>query len=143
MSPIFKILIGLAAVAGVGAVFHGPLGGGEAFIGNVEAEARAAVAKTNVAGVEVRMGRAPLSRRAALSGPADEFQREGQGELKGLSDIVRDVPGVSGIRWADRAEGDRAMPLIVEVLGMMLLAYLLGLGLGALLRGRKKRERYA
>jgi hypothetical protein len=52
--------------------------------------------------VQVRFSRDPLGREAILSGPADEFQREGQGRFPGLNDRIRSIPGVSGVRWEDR-----------------------------------------
>lgn len=105
MSAAVKFLIGLAAVTAMGWIHHGPLGSGEALIGKIEAEAQAAVAKTEVPGVQVRMARDPLARVAILSGQADEFQREGQGSLKGLNDIVAEIEGVSDVRWADAPAG--------------------------------------
>jgi len=139
MSPALKFLIGLAAVAGMAAIGHGPAGQGAAFVGGMEDEARAAVAATNVPDIDVRMGRDPLTRLATASGPADAFQREGQGELKGISDRIREVEGVSGVRWADEPERF-ALPLFVETLILALVAYLIGLGLAWLLWGRPKRQ---
>ena len=52
------------------------------------------VRAAEVPGVEVRFARDPLSREAILSGPANEFQREGQGQFPGLNDRVGAVPGV-------------------------------------------------
>jgi len=141
MSPAAKILIGLAAVAAMGWVHHGLLGNGEAYVGRLEAEARRAVAATEIGGVDVKLGRDPLSRHATLSGTADRFQREGQGSLKGLNDHVREIEGISGVSWADEGEGG-GIPLFLELLGQLLLAYLLGLALGWLLWGRRKRENY-
>ena len=101
MPAFAKFLIGLAAVTLMTLLAHGPVGGGAALIDRLESEARAAVAKTEVPGVAVRLGRDPLSRHAVLSGPADQFQREGQGSLKGLNDIVGEVEGISGVTWAN------------------------------------------
>lgn len=101
MSPLAKFLIGLVAVLLLGWLHHGPLGNGRALIDRLESEARAAVARQEVAGVTVSLGRDPLSRRAILAGPADEFQREGQGELPGLNDVVTNIEGVSGVDWAN------------------------------------------
>jgi len=139
MSPAVKILVGAAVVAGMTWLSHGPMGNGEKLVTRMEAEAKAAVAATEVPGIDVRMGRDPLSRLATLSGNADRFQREGQGELKGLNDLVADVDGVSGVRWTDEP-GRTAIPLFAETLALTLIAYLLGLGLGRLLWGRRKRE---
>src|SRR5687768_15147513 len=100
MTPAVKFLIGLAAVAAMGWIHHGPLGNGEAFLRKIETDAQAAVARTEVP-VEVRMQRDPLARVAILSGQADEFQREGQGSLKGINDLVRETEGVADLRWTD------------------------------------------
>jgi hypothetical protein len=100
MSPALKFLVGLAAVLLMGWVYHGPLGNGEALIGRLEAQARAAVAEGEVPGVQVRLARDPLGRVAVLSGPANDFQREGMGQYPGLNDRVRAVEGISRIEWA-------------------------------------------
>lgn len=143
MSPTIKFLIGLAATLLMGWLYHGPLGHGEAFIEQAETAARQAVAATEVPGIEVRLGRDPLSRTATLSGPADPFQREGQGELKGLNDIVAETKGVAGIRWMDEPEdGGVGLPLLIEALIGIVLGYVVGLGLGWLLFGRPKRESF-
>ena len=98
-----KFLIGLAAALLAGWVAHGPLGPGEAFLKVLEARAGAAVRESEVPGVSVRFGRNPMTREAILSGPANDFQREGMGQLPGLNDRVREVPGVSGVRWDETA----------------------------------------
>jgi hypothetical protein len=100
MTPAVKFLIGLAAVVAMGWIHHGPLGNGEAFLRKIETEAQTAVARTEVP-VEVRMQRDPMARVAILSGQADEFQREGQGSLKGVNDLVRETEGVADMRWSD------------------------------------------
>ena len=101
MSPALKFLIGLAAVLLMGWVYHGPLGNGEALVGRLEAQARAAVAASEVPGIEVRLQRDPLARVAILSGPANDFQREGMGQFPGLNDRMRSIEGISRIEWAN------------------------------------------
>jgi hypothetical protein len=101
MPALAKFLVGLAAVILMTCLAHGPVGGGAALVDRLESQARAAVAKTEVPGITVRLGRDPLSRQAILSGPADQFQREGQGSLKGLNDIVSEVEGIAGVSWAN------------------------------------------
>jgi len=96
-----KFTIGLAAALLTGWISHGPLGQGEAFVGLMEAQAKAVVREAAVPGVEVRFSRNPLNRVAILSGPANEFQREGQGLLPGLNQRVGAVPGVASVRWAE------------------------------------------
>lgn len=140
MSPAVKFLIGLGAAIGAAWLNHGPLGNGRAFIDGIEGRARAVVAETGVPGIDVRLGRDPLSRRATLSGDADDFQREGQGELQGLNDLVRGVEGVSGISWTDEPPGGVVLPLLLESVILASLAYLIGVGLGWLIWGRQRRE---
>ncbi len=101
MSPWLKFLIGLAAALLAGWMAHGPLGRGEALVSGLEAQAKRVVADTEVAGVEVRMRRDPLARTAILSGPADRFQREGQGSLPGINQRVERVEGIAGVEWAN------------------------------------------
>lgn len=141
MSPAVKFLIGLAAVIVLGWVNHSLLGNGAALIADLERQAKEEVAATEVPGVEVRLGGNPLTRLAILSGPADAFQREGQGELRGINDRVRDIEGISGVRWTDEAE-QTAIPLFLEVLMQLIAAYLIGLGIAWLLFGRTKRESF-
>ena len=101
MPPLVKFLIGLVATLLMGWIYHGPLGNGEALIDGLESQARQAVAKAEVPGVEVRLGHDPLSRVATLSGPANDYQREGMGEFPGLNDRVRSIEGISDVEWAN------------------------------------------
>lgn len=142
ISPASKFLIGLAAVALMGWVQYGPAGRGEAFVAGIEAKARQAVAETELTGIEVRLGRDPLSRHAFLSGEADAFQREGQGELMGINDRVLATDGVSGLSWPEEQAGF-TLPLLAETLLQLILAYLVGIGLAWLLWGRPRREGFA
>jgi len=100
MPRIAKFLIGLAVSLLAGWISHGPLGQGAAFIDRLDAEANA-VAHRDLPSVHVRFSRDPLSREAILSGQADEFQREGQGQFPGINARIRAIPGVSKIRWDD------------------------------------------
>src|SRR3546814_6104012 len=83
-----------------------------------------------------------MTRTATLSVPADQFQREGQGELKGLNDIVRETEGVSDVQWADEGDIATGTPLILEAVLAMVVAYLIGLGLGRVFFGRSKKESF-
>jgi len=139
MSPALKFLAGLAAVTALGWVHHGLMGNGERLVGQLEGEARQAVAAAELPGIDVRLGRDPLTRVATVSGNADPFQREGRGELKGIKDHVRAVPGISGVRWADEPQGTE-IPLFLELLLQLIAAYLAGLAVAWLLFGRRKRE---
>lgn len=142
MSRTVKFLIGLAAVLLMSWIHYGPLGHGAAFIDRLESQARAAVLKTEVPGIEVSLGHNPLTRVATLSGPADQFQRKGQGELMGLNGIVESIDGIAGVQWADEEARVRRLPLLVETLVTIAIAYLLGLALGRLLFGRPRKTSY-
>lgn len=142
MSRLVKFLIGLAATILFGWLYHGPLGNGERLVSQLETQARARVAETEVPGVTVSLPRDPISRTAILSGPANDLHREGLGSQKGLNDLVGEVEGMAGISWTDERDGARAMPLLLETMAALVLAYLVGLGLAWLLFGRKKQESY-
>jgi hypothetical protein len=141
MPPILKATIGFLLALAAAWIWHGPLGNGERLIGGLEAQARDSVAMAELPGIAVRLSRHPLARVATLSGPANDLQREGLGSQKGVSDYVRDVQGISDVRWADEPDvGRRVMPLLLEFLALAAFAYLLGLGLGWFLWGRRRRE---
>lgn len=137
-----KLLTGFVAVLFMGWLSHGPLGGGERLLERIEAAARAKVAATGVPGIAVRLGRDPMARIATLSGPADDFQRDGMGQLPGLTDIVSAVPGIAGVRWADTPAmpGERVMPLLAETLIPPAVAYGIGVMLALLVLRRKPRR---
>jgi hypothetical protein len=140
MSPLVKFLIGLVAALLSGWAFHGPLGAGETFIGSLEGQAREAVAGADLPGVTVNMERRPLSRAAWMSGAADQFQREGMGSLKGLNDRVGEIDGITKVRWTDEPDrGGFTLPLLAEALLAVIAAYLIAVGFGWLLFGRRRR----
>jgi len=142
MSSAMKFLIGLAAVLIMGFVWHGPLGNGARMIDSLEAQARAAAAEGELPGIEVRMARDPLARSAVISGEANDLQREGLGETgMGVKDYVRTVKGISSVCWSDEPEAG-GLPLLAEILILITLAFLLGLGGSWLLWGRPRRETY-
>jgi hypothetical protein len=101
MPNTLKILLGLVAALAVGAISHGPLGRGEAFVAQLDAGVQQVVRDAEVPGVTVQMAREPLSRRAILTGPADRFQREGQGSLPGIDERVLAVPGMGRVEWTN------------------------------------------
>lgn len=141
-SAAVKFLFGLAAVIAMGWVYHAPMGRGAAYIDAMETVARAKVAEAGVPGITVEAARHPLARILTLSGPADQFQRNGMGEMPGLTGRVAAVDGVRAVRWADEGGTAGGLPLFAEFAGGLLLAYLLGLLIGWLLFGRPKRDSY-
>jgi hypothetical protein len=99
MPPLVKFLIGLAIALAAGWIGHGPLGQGQAFVDRLEALAKAEIRRAELSQVHVRFDRDPLRREAILSGQADQFQREGMGQFKGINGRIGAIPGVSGVRW--------------------------------------------
>ena len=132
MPAIAKLLIGFAAALLAGWIAHGPLGRGALFIDSVQAHAEAVLRDAELPGVRVSFPRDPLSRTAWLSGPANDFQRNGQGGLPGLTERVAAVSGVAAVRWTDENSSPGGIPLLAETLPMVALAFLIGLGLGRL-----------
>lgn len=130
MPMVVKLLIGFAAALFAGWIGHGPLGRGGQFIDSLQAGAEAKLREAALPGVAVAFPRDPIARTAILSGPANDFQRNGMGGLPGLTQRVAEVPGVAAVRWADEAAGSDGWPLLAETLIMAALAFLLGLGLG-------------
>jgi hypothetical protein len=144
MPPVVKTFIGLLLALAAAWIWHAPLGNGGRLIDRLQREAEQGVADSGLPGIKVSLSRDPLARAATLSGPANDLQREGLGSQKGVSDYVRDVEGISGVRWTDEPDsGRRITPLLLETMALAALAYLIGLGLGWLLWGRRRREGFA
>ena len=141
MPPILKASIGLLFALAAAWTWHGPLGHGEALVDRLERDVRAAVDRSELPGLAVSLGRDPLDRNITLAGRTNDLQREGLGSGQGINDFVREVEGIGALRWTDEpALERRALPLLAETMILAALAYLLGLGLGALLWGRRRHE---
>ena len=93
MTPIRIFLVGIAAVLGSTALWHGPLGAGDRLAQRAELIARRTLDHYELPMIQARMQRDPMARRLILSGPADDFQRAE------LVRILNDVPGVLDVRW--------------------------------------------
>ncbi|MGZ8997478.1 MAG: hypothetical protein ACXW2T_01345 [Allosphingosinicella sp.] len=104
MPTPLKLLIGFVAALAAGWISHGPLGRGEAFIDSLEAQAARALQEAEVPQVQARMKRSPLRRIAVLSGPANDFQRQGQGLFPGINQRIEAIPGIAGIEWSNPPE---------------------------------------
>jgi hypothetical protein len=101
MPNAVKFLVGLALALAAGAVSHGPMGRGEAFIAELDAQLQAVIADVDLPSVTGAMQREPLARTALLSGPANQFQREGQGSLPGLNQRVLAITGMGRLEWTN------------------------------------------
>ena len=141
MSAPVKFLIGLAAALLMGWIWHGPAGQGEAFAGAMETQVKMAAAQAELPGIEARIERDPLSRRAVVGGEANDLQREGLGSQWGVLDYVRSVEGVAGVRWEDEPAGFR-LPLLAETLILVAAAYAVGFTLAFLFFGRRRRQSF-
>jgi hypothetical protein len=133
--------IGLAVALLAAWLYHGPYGGGERFISALEQRAQLRLRFAELPGISVRMQREPLARVALLSGEANDFQRQGMGSFPGIDDRMLTIPGMAAIRWNDEP-GGRALPLLAETMLLAALAWSIGLAIGWLLFGRKKRESF-
>jgi hypothetical protein len=87
------LLLGIAALLGFGALWHGPLGAGERLTHQIETTARRTLDYYELPMVQAHLQRSPLTRRLILSGPADDFQRAE------LMRILDEIPGVLEVRW--------------------------------------------
>lgn len=88
-----SLLIGIAAVVGFTALWHGPMGAGERLSRQAETSARRTLDYYEMPMIQAHMQRSPLARRLILSGPADSFQRAE------LVRILDNTPGVLDVRW--------------------------------------------
>ena len=123
------IAIGAIAAIGLAALWHGPLGAGDRFGGEVERNVRATLVYYEIPEVSGHLHRGPLTRRVLLSGPADDFQRS---ELVRLID---EIPGVSSASWSS---GGGGVPLIVEGGAAAILGFLFGLLVAYLVELRRR-----
>ena len=87
------LVCGVAATLAATALYHGPMGRGDAFARAAEQAARAELDRQEMFRIDARLERRPLRRTLVLSGPADDFQR------KELPKIMVKVPGVQAVRW--------------------------------------------
>jgi hypothetical protein len=86
-------LMGVAATLAATAIYHGPMGKGDAFAASIERAARAELDRQEMVQIDARLERGPLRRTLVLSGPADDFQREE------LPKIMIRTAGVEAVRW--------------------------------------------
>jgi len=86
-------MLGVAATLAATAIYHGPMGNGDALAARIEQAARAELDRQEMFQVHAKLEGGPLRRRLILSGPADDFQREE------LPNVMAKVPGVDDVQW--------------------------------------------
>lgn len=123
------LAIGLAISLAIAGLWHGPLGAADRFVAQVERNARAALNYNEIPQVTAHLHHGPLTRRLALSGPADNFQRS---ELVRIMDRL---PGVSSASWSG---ADGGVPLVAEACIVAAVGFLLGLLLAYLVELRRR-----
>ena len=121
--------------AGLGCIvaallWTGPLGGADRFVAQVGREVRQSLVYNEMTMMHAHLHRGPLTRRIALSGPADDFQRGA------LAAALSSLPGVSSASWDDAGGG---LPIVLEAPIAALLGYAIGL---VLAYGVELRRRY-
>jgi len=167
MSRWLKLLIGLALALLVAWIVYGPLGRGNAYVDLLQQRADAVIRYTEIPNLQARMSRAPLARTVFICGPANDFQRGGTMVWEsgptdypgidalmlyagGIGRVVWDPPPPAGTRTTTPpcrpdgpgAAGGAGLPLLVEWLGLALLAWLIGLGVGWVFRRRPAKKGY-
>lgn len=126
-----RLGLGAAAAFAAAILWHGPLGGADAFSKSVEAAIRATTVFYEIPEVSGHLHHGPLTRQVALTGPADDFQQ------RELVRLINDLPGVAGTSWGEPNAG---VPLIIEGLLAGVLGFLLGLFIAYLVELRRRRR---
>ena len=158
MSRWLKLLIGLALTLLVAWLYYGPLGRGAAYADLLQGRADFVLRNSELPNLQARISRAPLARSVSLCGVTNDFQRNGLRDYPGLDRRMPMIGGISGVVWDPAAPSPGAMtppcrpggpgasaggvPLIVELLGLAVVAWLIGLGIGWAIRRRPPRKGY-
>jgi hypothetical protein len=123
------LAIGAVAALVLAALWHGPLGAADRFEATVGRSIQQTLVRYEMTKVSAHLHHGPLTRRVMLSGPADDFQRQG------LVEFMDELPGVSDSSWSSGAGG---IPLIAEAMAVALLGFLFGLVLAYLAELRRR-----
>lgn len=123
-----RLALGVAVSVILVALWHGPLGGAARFQRKVEHNIQQMLVDYEMTQVTAHLHQHPLSRRVMLSGPADDFQRQG------LIDYLDQIAGVESATWSNHG----GMPLIAEGMIVSLLGFLFGLLLAYLVELRRR-----
>jgi len=167
MSRWLKLLIGFLATLLIGWIYYGPIGQGTAYATLLQQRAEYVLRNypvNEVPNLQARISRAPLSRTVFLCGPTIDFQRNGttafQGsanDMPGIDGLMLQAGGIAAVVWdpaAPTPNGDTppcrpggpnaagGTPLLAEMLGLAVLAWAIGLGLGSVFRRRPAKKGY-
>ena len=164
MSRRLKLIIGLLVTLLVGWIYYGPAGQGAAYASLLQQRADYVLRISRVPDIRARISQSPLSRTVFLCGPTIDFQRYGTttfrgraNDLPGLDGRMLQVGGIGAVAWdppAPTPDGNTppcrpggpnaagGIPLLVEMLGLALLAWAIGVGLGWVFRRRPPRKGY-
>ncbi|HEX6783947.1 MAG TPA: hypothetical protein VF098_04745 [Sphingomicrobium sp.] len=122
------LALGVAFALGLAALWHGPLGGSDRFAAKVELSIHDMLVHYEMTQVTAHLHRGPLTRRVMLSGPADDFQRQG------LIEYLDQLPGVEDATWSTKG----GTPLIAEGMAVSVAGFLFGLLLAYLVELRRR-----
>lgn len=124
-----KLAVGILISLALAGLWHGPFGAADRFAGQVERDVRATLVNNEIPQVSGHLHHDPLTRRVALTGPADNFQRSE------LVRIVSGLPGVSDASWSVARGG---VPLVAEACMVAVAGFLIGLLLAYLVELRRR-----
>ena len=125
----FVFAAGFVASLALAALWHGPAGGADRFAAAVEQGIHKTLVYYEMPQVTGHLHHGPLTRRVALSGQADDFQRSE------LVRLINQVPGVEDTAWSTN---DGGLPLIAEGGLVAVVGFLVGLVLAYLVELRRR-----
>jgi hypothetical protein len=123
------LAIAAAAALAAASLWHGPMGAADRIATTIERDVQATLTYYEMTAVDARLQRGPLTRKLALKGPADDFQRVE------LVRVLNTLPGVTGATWSAQSRG---LPLIVEAALAALGGFLAGLVIAYLVELRRR-----
>jgi hypothetical protein len=109
---------GALACIAAALLWTGPLGAADRLVSAVDKSVHDDLVYYEMTPIQAHLHHSPLTRRLALSGPADDFQRQQ------LALVLSDLSGVSSAVWGD---ADGGLPLAAEAAIAALLGFALGL----------------
>lgn len=123
------LAVGILVSLALAALWHGPFGAADRFASTVDRNVRTTLVNNEIPQVTGHLHHNPLTRRVALSGSADDFQR---------SELVRIIGGLPGVSTASWSGARGGLPLVAEACIVALLGFLTGLLLAYLIELRRR-----